>query len=234
MIRAVGPLAWVVVIHVYGSPAASTRSVTASTRTLANDLGLSKDTCARALRTLRTAGLINVDATRAEHWPLRHRPLPAPRATQARTYTDDPSPRRQATAASRTLDASSPAHRTLRAADAARLRLKAMSAHSPRQQPKKTKKLHTLALQVPVDHRRMLDAATEKGCCRSARNARHIGSFRWKPRNGCRRRRMAHRSPLEGETRWRVAATQSLDRCPVAPTGHGRVRQDSLPGRSLG
>ncbi len=67
VIRAVAPLAWVVLVHLYGSPAASSRSVTASTRTLANDLGLSKDTCARALRTLRTAGLIEVDSTRTDH-----------------------------------------------------------------------------------------------------------------------------------------------------------------------
>ena len=66
-IRAVGPLAWVVLIHLYGSPTTASRSVTASTRTLATDLGLSKDTCARALRTLRSAGLTDVDTTRTEH-----------------------------------------------------------------------------------------------------------------------------------------------------------------------
>ncbi len=57
MIRAVGPLAWVVLIHLYGSPAASTRSVTASTRTLAVDLELSKDTCARGIRVQPEVGL---------------------------------------------------------------------------------------------------------------------------------------------------------------------------------
>ncbi|MCY7288597.1 MAG: helix-turn-helix domain-containing protein, partial [Cryobacterium sp.] len=57
VIRGIGPTAWVVLIHIYGSPTSGTRSVTASTRTLATELGLSKDTCARALRTLRTADL---------------------------------------------------------------------------------------------------------------------------------------------------------------------------------
>ena len=33
---------------------------------LASDLGLSKDTCARALRTLRTADLIGIDTARTE------------------------------------------------------------------------------------------------------------------------------------------------------------------------
>lgn len=66
VIRTVGQTAWVVLIHLYGSPTAASRSVTASTRTLATDLGLSKDTCARALRTLRDAGLINVDTARTE------------------------------------------------------------------------------------------------------------------------------------------------------------------------
>ena len=45
VIRIVGPTAWVVLIHICGSPTAASRSVTASTRTLATDLGLSKDTC---------------------------------------------------------------------------------------------------------------------------------------------------------------------------------------------
>ena len=67
LIRAVGPLALVVLIHLYGSPSALGRSVTASTRTLATDLGVSKDTCARALRTLRSGGLIEVDTKRTEH-----------------------------------------------------------------------------------------------------------------------------------------------------------------------
>ena len=64
VIREIGPIAW-------GrarprSPTAGTRSVTASARTLATDLGLSKDTCARALRTLRTADLIAIDTARTE------------------------------------------------------------------------------------------------------------------------------------------------------------------------
>ena len=66
VIRTVGQTAWVVLIHLYGSPTAASRFVAASTRTLATDLGLSKDTCARALRTLRDAGLINVDTARTE------------------------------------------------------------------------------------------------------------------------------------------------------------------------
>lgn len=66
IIRTLGQTAWVVLIHLYGSPTAASRSVTASTRTLATDLGLSKDTCARAIRTLRDAGLINVDTSRTE------------------------------------------------------------------------------------------------------------------------------------------------------------------------
>ena len=66
VIRTLGQTAWVVLIHLYGSPTAASRSVTAPTRMLATDLGLSKDTCARALRTLRDAGLINVDTTRTE------------------------------------------------------------------------------------------------------------------------------------------------------------------------
>ena len=66
MVRDIRPIAWVVLVHIYGSPTAGTRSVTASTRTLATDLGLSKDTCARALRTLRTADLIGIDTVRTE------------------------------------------------------------------------------------------------------------------------------------------------------------------------
>ena len=78
-------------------------------------------------------------------WPLRHDPLPTARPAQAPTYTDEPSPRCGATTASSTVDTSCPAHRTLRAADAARLRLTDMPAHSHRQQPNNTKKLHELA-----------------------------------------------------------------------------------------
>lgn len=66
VIRTLGQTAWVVLIHLYGSPTAASRSVEASTRTLATDIGLSKDTGARALRTLRDAGLINVDTARTE------------------------------------------------------------------------------------------------------------------------------------------------------------------------
>ncbi len=88
VIRAVGPLTWVVLIHLYGSPTASTRSVTASTRTLATELGLSKDTCARALRTLRAAGLIEVDATRTEYGrfgTIRYRLLAPPKLIRTQT-----------------------------------------------------------------------------------------------------------------------------------------------------
>ena len=88
VIRAVGPLAWVVLVHLYGSPTAASRSVTASTRTLANDLGLSKDTCARALRTLRTAGLIDVDTTRTDHGrfgTIRYRLLAPPKLIRTQT-----------------------------------------------------------------------------------------------------------------------------------------------------
>ena len=42
VIREIGPTAWVVLVHIYGSPTAGTRSVTASTRTLATKLGLSR------------------------------------------------------------------------------------------------------------------------------------------------------------------------------------------------
>ena len=66
VIREIGPIAWVVLVHIHGSPTAGTRSVTASARTLATELGLSKDTCARALRTLRTADLIGIDTARTE------------------------------------------------------------------------------------------------------------------------------------------------------------------------
>ena len=88
VIRAVAPIAWVVLIHLYGSPSAASRSVTASTRTLANELGLSKDTCARALRTLRTAGLVDVDATRTEHGrfgTIRYRLLAPPKLIRTQT-----------------------------------------------------------------------------------------------------------------------------------------------------
>ena len=66
VIREIGPIAWVVLVHIYGSPTAGTLSVTASARTLATELGLSKDTCARAIRTLRTADLIAIDTARTE------------------------------------------------------------------------------------------------------------------------------------------------------------------------
>ena len=88
VIRAVGPLAWVVLIHLYGSPSAGSRSVTASTRTLATGLGLSKDTCARALRTLRSSGLIDVDTTRTEHGrfgTIRYRLLAPPKLIRTQT-----------------------------------------------------------------------------------------------------------------------------------------------------
>ena len=88
MIRAVGPLAWVVLVHLYGSRAASTRSVTTSTRTLATDLGLSKDTRARSLRTLRTAGLFDGDTIRTEHGrfgTIRYRLLAPPKLIRAQT-----------------------------------------------------------------------------------------------------------------------------------------------------
>ena len=65
--------------------------MTASTRTLAAELGLSKDTCARALRTLRSAELITVDATRTElgrFGTIRYR-LTAP-SRIIRTRTDQP------------------------------------------------------------------------------------------------------------------------------------------------
>lgn len=99
VIRTVGPLAWVVMIHLYGSPSALGRSVTASTRTLATDLGLSKDTCARALRTLRSAGLIDVDTKRTEHGrfgTIRYRLLAPPKLIRAQTNhvdkTEPPQP----------------------------------------------------------------------------------------------------------------------------------------------
>ncbi len=88
VIRSVGPSAWVVLIHLYGSPMAASRSLTASTRTLATDLGLSKDTCARALRTLRSAGLIAVDPTRTEHGrfgTIRSRLLAPPKLLRTQT-----------------------------------------------------------------------------------------------------------------------------------------------------
>ena len=88
VIREVGPLAWVVLIHLYGSPSALGRSVTASTRTLATDLGLSKDTCARALRTLRSVGLIEVDTKRTEHGrfgTIRYRLLAPPKLIRTQT-----------------------------------------------------------------------------------------------------------------------------------------------------
>ena len=99
LIRAVAPLALVVLVHLYGSPTAASRFVTASTRTLANDLGLSKDTCARALRTLRTAGLIEVDTTRTEHGrfgTIRYRLLAPPKLIRTQTNhvdtTEPPQP----------------------------------------------------------------------------------------------------------------------------------------------
>jgi hypothetical protein len=87
MIREVGPLAWIVLVHLYGAPTAS-RSVTASTRTLATELGLSKDTCARAFRSLRSAGLIGVDSTRTEHGrfgTIRYRLLAPPKLIRTQT-----------------------------------------------------------------------------------------------------------------------------------------------------
>ena len=92
VIRSVGPLAWVVLIHLYGSPTAASKSVTASTRTLATDLGMSKDTCARALRTLRSAGLIDVDATRTVHGrfgTIRYRLLAPPKLIRTQTNEVD-------------------------------------------------------------------------------------------------------------------------------------------------
>ena len=88
VIRTVGSLAWAVLIHLYGSPSALSRSVTTSTRTLATDLGLSKDTCARALRTLRTVGLIEVDTKRTEHGrfgTIRYRLLAPPKLVRTQT-----------------------------------------------------------------------------------------------------------------------------------------------------
>ncbi len=88
VIRTVGPLAWVVLIYLYGSPSALGRSVTASTRTLAADLGLSKDTCARALRMLRSAGLIDVDTKRTERGrfgTIRYRLLAPPKLIRTQT-----------------------------------------------------------------------------------------------------------------------------------------------------
>lgn len=99
LIRTVGPLAWVVLIHLYGSPTAVGRSVTASTRTLATDLALSKDPCARALRTLRSAGLIAVDTKRTEHGrfvTIRYRLLAPPKLIRTQTNhvdkTEPPKP----------------------------------------------------------------------------------------------------------------------------------------------
>ena len=96
VIREIGPIAWVVLVHIYGSPTAGTRSVTASTRMLATDLGLSKDTCARALRTLRTADLIAVDTARSElgrFGTIRYRLIAPPRLISTRMdQTSDPMP----------------------------------------------------------------------------------------------------------------------------------------------
>ena len=117
VIRTVGPLAWVVLTHLYGSPSALGRSVTASTRTLATDLGLSKDTCARALRMLRSAGLIEVDTKRTEHGrfgTIRYRLLAAPKLIRTQTNHVDKTEPQQLPAPIE----------TLRAADAARLRLR--------------------------------------------------------------------------------------------------------------
>ena len=88
VIRSVGPLAWVVLLHLYGLPTAASRSVNASTRTLARDLGLSKDTCARALRTLRAVGLIDVDTIRTEHGrfgTIRYQLLAPPKLIRTQT-----------------------------------------------------------------------------------------------------------------------------------------------------
>jgi biotin operon repressor len=116
VIRAVGATAWIVLIHLYGSPPAVSRSVTASTRTLAAALGLSKDTCARALRTLRSAGLIEVDTTRTENGrfgTIRYRLLAPPKLIRTQTNqvhdveppepTAPPTPRPQATGPSEQL-----------------------------------------------------------------------------------------------------------------------------------
>ena len=60
----------------------------ASTRTLATEFGLSKDTCARALRTLRSAGLIEVDTNRTEYGrfgTIRYRLLAPPKLIRTQT-----------------------------------------------------------------------------------------------------------------------------------------------------
>ena len=96
VIREIGPIAWVVLVHIYGSPTAGTRSVTASARTLATELGLSKDTCARALRTLRIAELIAIDTARTElgrFGTIRYRLTAPPRLISTRMdHPSDPIP----------------------------------------------------------------------------------------------------------------------------------------------
>ena len=58
---------------------------TASTRTLAAELGLSKDTCARALRRLRSAGLIDGRYQANRTGSVRHHPVPTDRLVEVHT-----------------------------------------------------------------------------------------------------------------------------------------------------
>ena len=67
MRRRLGPTAWVVLETLLArstGPVERCEAV-ATTRTLANDLGLAKDTVARALVKLRRAGVVNARQTRA-------------------------------------------------------------------------------------------------------------------------------------------------------------------------
>lgn len=67
MRRRLGPTAWVVLETLLArstGPVERCEAI-ATTRTLANDLGLAKDTVARALVKLRRAGVVNARQTRA-------------------------------------------------------------------------------------------------------------------------------------------------------------------------
>lgn len=78
-------------------------------------------------------------------WSLRHHPVPTARATEAHTCTDEPRRQDRTTAASCATADTCLARWSFRAADAARLRLTVMPAHSRRQQPNKPMELHELA-----------------------------------------------------------------------------------------
>ena len=77
LIRRVGPTAWTVLQL---AAACSDREVSGvSARRVAAELGVSKDTAARALRVLTGAGLLEPLPVGSRRWPIRAGRIPAPR-----------------------------------------------------------------------------------------------------------------------------------------------------------